>query len=70
MYETYFIRPSNGHSSPGTKCLASLYMGITGLTIPGALCYSIHGTQWENIPNILRIGPPCRADDTVKRKGR
>eukprot|EP00959_Pyramimonas_sp_CCMP1952_P170191 3555499-Pyramimonas_sp.AAC.1 len=36
MYETYFIRASNGHISPGMQCPASLCMRTTGLTIPGA----------------------------------
>eukprot|EP00959_Pyramimonas_sp_CCMP1952_P268037 5604378-Pyramimonas_sp.AAC.1 len=48
MCETYFIRPSNGHSSPGIKYPESLYMRITDLTITGAPCYFIRGTQWEN----------------------
>eukprot|EP00959_Pyramimonas_sp_CCMP1952_P435602 9121609-Pyramimonas_sp.AAC.1 len=43
---------------------------MTDLTIPGAPRYFIHGTQWGNIPNILRIGLSCRADDAIKRKGR
>eukprot|EP00959_Pyramimonas_sp_CCMP1952_P356379 7463417-Pyramimonas_sp.AAC.1 len=65
----HFIRPSNGHSSPGIKCLESLCMRITDLIMPGAPCYFIHGIQWENIPSILSIGLSCRADDTTKRQG-
>eukprot|EP00959_Pyramimonas_sp_CCMP1952_P342697 7179545-Pyramimonas_sp.AAC.1 len=67
--ETYFIRPSNGHGSPGIKCLGSLYMRNTDLTVPEAPCYFIHGTQCEHTPNILNIGLPCRADDTFKKRG-
>eukprot|EP00959_Pyramimonas_sp_CCMP1952_P238699 4987986-Pyramimonas_sp.AAC.1 len=68
MCETYFIRPSNGHSSPGIKCLESFY--TADLTFPGAPGYFIYGTQWVNIPNILRTGLACRADGTTKRNGR
>eukprot|EP00959_Pyramimonas_sp_CCMP1952_P072240 1508777-Pyramimonas_sp.AAC.1 len=67
--ETYFIRSSNGHSSPGIKCPESLYMRITDLIVPGAPGYFIHGTQWASIPNILSIGLSCRADDTSKKRG-
>eukprot|EP00959_Pyramimonas_sp_CCMP1952_P457932 9475777-Pyramimonas_sp.AAC.1 len=70
MYETYFVRLSNGRSSPGMKCLESLYMGMADLIIPGAPCYLTHGTQRENIPNILHIGLSCRAGDTSQIKGR
>eukprot|EP00959_Pyramimonas_sp_CCMP1952_P444897 9315866-Pyramimonas_sp.AAC.1 len=69
-HDTYFIRPSSGRSSPGIKCPESLYMRIADLTIPGAPCYFTLGIQWENIPNILRMGLSCRTDDTIKRKGR
>eukprot|EP00959_Pyramimonas_sp_CCMP1952_P200954 4202842-Pyramimonas_sp.AAC.1 len=30
----------------------------------------IHGTQWEITPDLLRIGLSCRADDTIKGRGR
>eukprot|EP00959_Pyramimonas_sp_CCMP1952_P172197 3597768-Pyramimonas_sp.AAC.1 len=46
----HFIRPSNGHSSPGIKCPESLYMRIRVMTIPGAPCYFLPGNQWEIIP--------------------
>eukprot|EP00959_Pyramimonas_sp_CCMP1952_P440136 9214524-Pyramimonas_sp.AAC.1 len=69
-YDTYFIRPSNGHRSPGIRCPESLYMRITDLSAPGAPRHFIRGTEWENIPNILSIGLSCRADDTVKKRGR
>eukprot|EP00959_Pyramimonas_sp_CCMP1952_P370446 7758405-Pyramimonas_sp.AAC.1 len=39
-------------------------------TVSGARCYFIHGTQWEKIPHMVRVGLSCRADDTTKRKGR
>eukprot|EP00959_Pyramimonas_sp_CCMP1952_P136322 2852569-Pyramimonas_sp.AAC.1 len=68
--DAYFIRPTNGHSSPGIKCPESLYMEITGLSAPGAPRYFIHGTQWENLPLTLSIGLSCRADDTSKKRGR
>eukprot|EP00959_Pyramimonas_sp_CCMP1952_P380522 7972179-Pyramimonas_sp.AAC.1 len=38
MCETYFIRPSSGHSSPGIRCPGSLSMRLTDLTFPGAPC--------------------------------
>eukprot|EP00959_Pyramimonas_sp_CCMP1952_P386513 8100392-Pyramimonas_sp.AAC.1 len=69
-HETYFTRPSNGHSSPRIKCPESFYMRITDLIVPGAPCNLIHGTQWANIPNILGIGLSCRADDSSKKRGR
>eukprot|EP00959_Pyramimonas_sp_CCMP1952_P393715 8249901-Pyramimonas_sp.AAC.1 len=34
-YDTYFIRPTNGHSSPGIKCPESLFMKIIDLSAPG-----------------------------------
>eukprot|EP00959_Pyramimonas_sp_CCMP1952_P193799 4052468-Pyramimonas_sp.AAC.1 len=58
-HDAYFIRPSNGRSSPGIKCPESLYMRIADLTIPGVPGYTIHGTAWENIPSILRTGLSC-----------
>eukprot|EP00959_Pyramimonas_sp_CCMP1952_P450279 9428128-Pyramimonas_sp.AAC.1 len=65
-HPTYFLRPSNGRSGPGIKCPESLCMRITDLTTPGAPCYSIHGTQSaNNIPNALRTGLSCSADDTA-----
>eukprot|EP00959_Pyramimonas_sp_CCMP1952_P242747 5074291-Pyramimonas_sp.AAC.1 len=45
-------------------------MRISDLTLPDAPCYFIHGTQWGNLPNILSVGLPCRADDTSKKGGR
>eukprot|EP00959_Pyramimonas_sp_CCMP1952_P430381 9014230-Pyramimonas_sp.AAC.1 len=39
MYETYFIRPSNGHSSPGIQRPESLYMRMADLTNPVAPCH-------------------------------
>eukprot|EP00959_Pyramimonas_sp_CCMP1952_P390019 8173453-Pyramimonas_sp.AAC.1 len=45
-------------------------MRITDLLVPGAPRYFIHGTQWEHIPNMLGIGLSCRADDTIKKRGR
>eukprot|EP00959_Pyramimonas_sp_CCMP1952_P129211 2701827-Pyramimonas_sp.AAC.1 len=69
-HDKYFIRPNNGHSSPGIKCPESLYMRMADLTIPGAPCYFIRGTQWGNIPIMLRTGLSCRTDDTIERKGR
>eukprot|EP00959_Pyramimonas_sp_CCMP1952_P151714 3174453-Pyramimonas_sp.AAC.1 len=52
------------------KCPESLYMRITDLTTPGAPCYSIRGTQWEKIPNILRTGLPCRAHGPSNKRVR
>eukprot|EP00959_Pyramimonas_sp_CCMP1952_P129299 2703577-Pyramimonas_sp.AAC.1 len=69
-YDTCFIRPTNGHSSPGIKCPESLYMRITDLSAPGAPCYFIRGTQWGTMPSILSIGLSCRADDAIKKRGR
>eukprot|EP00959_Pyramimonas_sp_CCMP1952_P072663 1518279-Pyramimonas_sp.AAC.1 len=69
-YDAYFIRPTHGHSSPGIKCPESLYMRIADLSAPGAPCYFIHGTQWENLPSILSIGLSCRSDDATKKRGR
>eukprot|EP00959_Pyramimonas_sp_CCMP1952_P214668 4492541-Pyramimonas_sp.AAC.1 len=63
-YDTDFIRPSNRHSSSGIRCSESPHMRITDLSAPEAPRYSIHGTQWENLPIILSIGLSCRADDT------
>eukprot|EP00959_Pyramimonas_sp_CCMP1952_P083881 1754412-Pyramimonas_sp.AAC.1 len=68
--DTYFIRPSNGHSSLGIRCPESLYMRITDLSEPGVPRYFNHGTQWEHIPDILSIGLSCRADDTIQKRGR
>eukprot|EP00959_Pyramimonas_sp_CCMP1952_P261744 5473401-Pyramimonas_sp.AAC.1 len=68
--DTYFIRPANGHSSPGIRCPESLYMRIVGLSALWAPRYFIRGTQWENIPSILSIGLSCRTDDTSKKRGR
>eukprot|EP00959_Pyramimonas_sp_CCMP1952_P164589 3440660-Pyramimonas_sp.AAC.1 len=45
-------------------------MRITDLSAPGASCYYIHGTQWENIQSVLSIGMPCRSDDTSETRGR
>eukprot|EP00959_Pyramimonas_sp_CCMP1952_P107996 2258109-Pyramimonas_sp.AAC.1 len=42
-HETYSIRPSNGHSSPGINCPSSLCMRMTYLSLPGAPCYFIRG---------------------------
>eukprot|EP00959_Pyramimonas_sp_CCMP1952_P110271 2307197-Pyramimonas_sp.AAC.1 len=62
-HPTYFLRPSNGHSSPGIKCPESLYKRLADLTLPGAPCYFIHGTKWFNIPNAFHIALSFRADD-------
>eukprot|EP00959_Pyramimonas_sp_CCMP1952_P246783 5158049-Pyramimonas_sp.AAC.1 len=70
IYDTYFIRPSNWHSSPGIRCPESLYLRITDLSAHGAPRYLTYGTQWENIPSILSIGLSCRADNTIKKRGR
>eukprot|EP00959_Pyramimonas_sp_CCMP1952_P351808 7371144-Pyramimonas_sp.AAC.1 len=40
--DTCFIRPFNGHSSPGIRCPESIYMRITDLSAPGGLRYSVH----------------------------
>eukprot|EP00959_Pyramimonas_sp_CCMP1952_P173580 3627139-Pyramimonas_sp.AAC.1 len=69
-YDTYFIRPINGRSSPDTKCPESSYVRITDLSTLGAPRYFIHGTQRESVPSILSIGLSCRADDTSQKKGR
>eukprot|EP00959_Pyramimonas_sp_CCMP1952_P160848 3363871-Pyramimonas_sp.AAC.1 len=42
-HDAYFIRPSNGHSSPGIKCPEPLYTRITDLSAPGAPCHLIPG---------------------------
>eukprot|EP00959_Pyramimonas_sp_CCMP1952_P123574 2583436-Pyramimonas_sp.AAC.1 len=68
--DTYFIRPTNGHSCSGIRCPESSSMRITGLSVPWAPRYFIRGTQWENVPSILSIGLSCRADDTSKKWGR
>eukprot|EP00959_Pyramimonas_sp_CCMP1952_P127396 2664619-Pyramimonas_sp.AAC.1 len=60
-HDAYFIRPGDGRSSPDENY---------GPVRPGAPCYFIHGTQWENLPSILSFGFSCRSDDTSKKRGR
>eukprot|EP00959_Pyramimonas_sp_CCMP1952_P334069 6996242-Pyramimonas_sp.AAC.1 len=45
-HDTYLIRPSNGHSSPGIRRPESWSMRITDVTVPGAPCSFTHGIQW------------------------
>eukprot|EP00959_Pyramimonas_sp_CCMP1952_P404918 8486367-Pyramimonas_sp.AAC.1 len=40
------------------------------MTTPGAPRSCTHGTQCANIPNILRTGLSCHADDTPNKRGR
>eukprot|EP00959_Pyramimonas_sp_CCMP1952_P013425 283175-Pyramimonas_sp.AAC.1 len=68
-YDADFIRPCNGHGSPGIKCRESLYFRDADLSAPGSPCYFIHGTQWAVIPSIFSIGLACPSDDTRKTRG-
>eukprot|EP00959_Pyramimonas_sp_CCMP1952_P403860 8462684-Pyramimonas_sp.AAC.1 len=67
-HDTYFIRPRAGRSSPGIKCPESLSMRISDLTVPGAPCCFIHGTQRESI--LIYIVSDCHAAPmTPARRG-
>eukprot|EP00959_Pyramimonas_sp_CCMP1952_P107929 2256692-Pyramimonas_sp.AAC.1 len=42
---TFFLRPSNGRSSPGVRCPESVHSRVTALAEAGAPRYFIHGTK-------------------------
>eukprot|EP00959_Pyramimonas_sp_CCMP1952_P304771 6378590-Pyramimonas_sp.AAC.1 len=44
-HPTYFLRPNNGHRSPGIKCPGSFCSRMTDVTAPGAPCYFMRGTN-------------------------
>eukprot|EP00959_Pyramimonas_sp_CCMP1952_P390279 8178284-Pyramimonas_sp.AAC.1 len=60
---TYCLRPSNGHSSPGTGCPESLCTQVADLAAEGAPRYFMYGTPWRHVPSILHIGLSCRGED-------
>eukprot|EP00959_Pyramimonas_sp_CCMP1952_P189088 3955055-Pyramimonas_sp.AAC.1 len=47
---TYYLRPSNGRSSPGIRCPESLRSRVADLNEAGAPRCFIHGATWANIP--------------------
>eukprot|EP00959_Pyramimonas_sp_CCMP1952_P254451 5314790-Pyramimonas_sp.AAC.1 len=65
-HPTYFLRPSNGPSSPGIRCPEPLCKRVTDQTSPGAPCYFIHVTAWVDIPNVLHVGLSCCECDTTE----
>ena len=66
----YYLRASNGHTYPGPRCPESLYSPVTERTLKtdDAPAFFMHGTRWENIPGILRVGLSCLGHDNPKNK--
>eukprot|EP00959_Pyramimonas_sp_CCMP1952_P381928 8003437-Pyramimonas_sp.AAC.1 len=50
-FDTYFIRPTNGHSSPGIKCPGSLYIYRSWNSMEESIEYSQH---WIIMPRRRR----------------
>eukprot|EP00959_Pyramimonas_sp_CCMP1952_P435648 9122601-Pyramimonas_sp.AAC.1 len=60
-YDTYFIRPTNGHSSPGIKCPASLYEDYGPVRSWGTLLFHSWNSMGEYTEHYQHwLIMPCR----------